>query len=274
MSFISLTNVDFCYPNGFQALDNINIEIEQGENIAIIGQNGAGKTTTVKLMNGLIRPTSGNVVIDGMNTQNYTTAQVARKVGYVFQNPDEQIFHNTVMEEIEFGPKIMKYDERCKSKLVEKALALTELEKYKDENPYNLPLSIRKIVTIASVIAMNPDVLIYDEPTAGQDLHGIRILENILKELQKEGKTQITITHDMEFVAKNFEKVIVMAHKNVLLTDEPREVFWQSDILEESMLKQPYISAVAKELGISQKILFAEELVEVLKAEGISYGKE
>lgn len=124
------------------------------------------------------------------------------------------------------------------------------------------------------MIAMAPDVLIYDEPTAGQDLHGIRILENILQELQKEGKTQITITHDMEFVAKNFKKVIVMAHKNVLLTDEPREVFWQSDILKESMLKQPYISTVAKELGISQKILFAEELIEVLQAERISYGKE
>lgn len=131
MSYISLTNVDFCYPNGFQALDHINIEIEQGENIAIIGQNGAGKTTTVKLMNGLIRPTSGDVLIDGMNTKDYTTAQIARKVGYVFQNPDEQIFHNTVIEEIEFGPKIMKYDEQRKSELVERALALTELEHIK-----------------------------------------------------------------------------------------------------------------------------------------------
>ena len=264
MSYIELENVDFVYPNGFQALEQVHIQIEKGENIAIIGQNGAGKTTTVKLMNGLLKPTGGDVKIDGLNTKDYTTAQIARKVGYVFQNPDEQIFHNTVIEEIEFGPKIMKYEEAKKKELVEKALYLTGLEAYKDVNPYNLPLSIRKLVSIASVIATDTDALIYDEPTAGQDLYGIRVLENILSKLEKEGKTQITITHDMEFAAKNFKKVIVMAHKNVLCTDEPREVFWKRELLKESMLKQPYISAVAAGLGLSGKILFAEELVKAV----------
>ena len=266
MAYISVKNVDFCYPNGFRAVENISFDVEKGENIAIIGQNGAGKTTTVKLLNGLLRPSQGDVVVENMNTKEFTTAQVAKKVGYIFQNPDDQIFHNTVLEEIEFGPKIMNYDADKQKELVEKAIALTGLDEYRDENPYNMPLSVRKLITIASVIAMDPEAIIYDEPTAGQDLKGLKILENILRELNKEGKTQITITHDMEFVVNNFEKVMVMAHKNLLMTGTPREVFWNMDILKESMLKQPCVSSLANQLGLEGNILFGEELTKALGA--------
>ena len=215
MSYIKIRDVSFMYPNGVLAVENINLDIEKGENIAIIGQNGAGKTTTVKLLNGLLKPTKGAVMVGDMDTREYTTAQMSRVVGYVFQNPDDQIFHPTVISEVEFGPRILKFDEKKKDELVNYALEITGLKEYREENPYDLPHSIRKFVTIASIIAMDSQVMIFDEPTAGQDLVGIQRLSDILKEMLQKGKTLITITHDMEFVAENFDRVIVMANKRL-----------------------------------------------------------
>ena len=186
MSFVNINSVSFTYPDGTVAIDNISLSIEKGEKVAIVGQNGAGKTTAVKMMNGLLKPTSGDIVIDGWNTKDYTVAKMSRKVGYVFQNPMDQIFHNNVYDEIEFGPKKIGYSESERKKLIETALELTELSVFSKENPYNLPYSIRKFVTIASIIAMDTDVIIMDEPTAGQDLKGIKILNNLIKKLWNE----------------------------------------------------------------------------------------
>ncbi len=265
MSQIKLENVIFQYPDGTTAVENVSFEINKGEKVAIIGQNGAGKTTTVKLLNGLLKPTTGDVIIDGWNTKDYTTAQMSRKVGYVFQNPDDQIFHSYVEDEIKFGPKKLGYEQDEIDRLVKKAIDLTELEKSIDENPYNLPYSIRKFVTIASVISMNTDVIILDEPTAGQDLKGMRILHRVIDELHKEGKTIITITHDMEFVVSNFDRVIVMAHKNVIDDNDKREIFWKEEILLESKLKQPYISSLANEMELGDKVISIDEFVKTLK---------
>ena len=149
MSFVNINSVSFTYPDGTVAIDNISLSIEKGEKVAIVGQNGAGKTTAVKMMNGLLKPTSGDIVIDDWNTKDYTVAKMSRKVGYVFQNPMDQIFHNNVHDEIEFGPKKIGYSESERKKLIETALELTELSAFSKENPYNLPYSIRKFVTIA-----------------------------------------------------------------------------------------------------------------------------
>ena len=154
MAYIEMRDVSFEYPGGFLAVDNINIRVEKGENLAIVGQNGAGKTTTVKMLNGLHRPSKGDVIIGDMNTKDHTTAQVSRVVGYVFQNPDDQIFHSTVLGEVEFGPKMMGLDEETLKKQVDYALEITGMEKFREENPYNLPLSTRKFVTIAAIIAL------------------------------------------------------------------------------------------------------------------------
>ena len=183
MSDLILKDVSFSYPGGFLAVDHINLEIKSGENVAIVGQNGAGKTTTVKMMNGLLKPTEGDVLIGDMNTKNYTTAQVSRVVGYVFQNPDDQIFHATVESEVRYGPKTMKLDPAEEDRRVQEALEITGMEEFKDENPMNLPLSMRKFVTIAAVIAMGTEILIFDEPTAGQDVEGNKKLSEILKVL-------------------------------------------------------------------------------------------
>ncbi len=264
MAFIEFNNVGFTYPNGFPAVVDVNFQIEKGENIAIVGQNGAGKTTTVKMMNGLLKPTSGTVIIDGKDTHNFTTAALSRKAGYVFQNPDDQIFHNTVRQEIEFGPHVLGYDNSKVKELTEYSAKLAGLSDEMEENPYNLPLSIRKFVTIASVVAMDTDIIILDEPTAGQDARGIVTLQNMIKELKQKGKTIITITHDMEFVVNNFNKVFVMAHKNLLKIANPKEVFGDSALLDESMLKRPYISELVEQLELPKNIISEKELVDYL----------
>ena len=262
MTDLVLKDVSFSYPGGFLAVDHINMEIKAGENVAIVGQNGAGKTTTVKMMNGLLRPTEGQVLIGDMNTKDYTTAQISKVVGYVFQNPDDQIFHSTVESEVRFGPKMMKLPLEEENRRVEEALKMTGMARYKDENPYNLPLSTRKFVTIAAVIAMETDILIFDEPTAGQDIEGNKRLSDILKTLHEKGKTVITISHDMEFVADNFKKVIVMAKKKIVRSGTPKEIFWDYESLEKAMLKQPYVSRVCKALGIEGSVINIEDAIE------------
>lgn len=269
MAHVVFKDVTFAYPNGYVAIDNINIEIEKGENMAIVGQNGAGKTTAVKMCNGLLKPAKGDVTIGDMNTKQYTTAQVSRKVGYVFQNPDDQIFHSTVYEEVQFGPKMMKLAQEQLDKQVEHALKVTGMDVFKDENPYNLPLSIRKFVTIAAIIAMDTEVMIFDEPTAGQDLDGNQRLSAILKDLHAQGKTVITISHDMEFVVANFDRIIVMANKKVVTTGTPKEIFWNFTALEQAMLKQPYISKLCGSLGLGGNIISLQEAVKAIKDRGL-----
>ncbi len=269
MSFINIEDVSFSYPDGTPAVENISLQVDKGENIAIIGQNGAGKTTTVKMLNGLLKPTKGNVIIDGWNTKDFTVAKMSSKVGYVFQNPMDQIFHNNVYDEVEFGPKKLNYDDVRRKELVKEALELTELIGYVKENPYNLPYSIRKFVTIASIIAMDVEVVILDEPTAGQDLRGTRILDRLIRELIKKNKTVITITHDMEFVVNNFERVVVMANRRIISDGDRRSVFWKYEILKESKVKQPYISDLARELSLGKEIISADEFIAALKTENL-----
>ena len=264
MRDLVIKDVSFTYPGNFLAVDGINMEIKAGENVAIVGQNGAGKSTTVKMMNGLLKPTKGDVIVGDMNTKDYTTAQVSKYVGYVFQNPDDQIFHATVEEEVRFGPKYMKLDKEEEDRRVEFAMKLTGMDEFKDENPMNLPLSMRKFVTIAAVVAMDTDILIFDEPTAGQDIEGNKRLSEILKILHDMGKTVITISHDMEFVVENFERVIVMATKKIVREGTPAEIFWDLETLKHAMLHQPYVSRVCRKLGIEGNVIHMDEAVEEL----------
>lgn len=265
LSFVTIKNVSFSYPNGHKAIEDINMTFQQGESVSIIGQNGAGKTTLVKTINGLLKPTAGEIIVDNWNTKDYTTAQMSKKVGYVFQNPDDQIFHNDVYSEIEFGPKNLKLSEEQIKNNVNKSAELTGMTPFLEDNPYDLPFSVRKFVTIASVIAMDTKVVILDEPTAGQDLFGMKQIANIIKELKKQGKTVITITHDMEFTVDNFERVIVMANRKKIADDNVRSIFWDLDILDKAMLKQPHISRLVNSSSLDAKVLKIPELVEKLK---------
>lgn len=260
MSLIEVENVSFSYPNGFEAVKNVSFNVEAGDNIAIIGQNGAGKTTTVKLLNGLLKPISGNVIVNGDNTKDFTTAQISKKVGYVFQNPDDQIFNNTVFDELAYALKKMGLDQDEVEDRVIAAAELSGVYEELDENPYDLPLSIRKFVTIASVIATDAEVLIFDEPTAGQDVKGLERLSKIISHLINEGRAVITITHDMEYVVDNFEKVIVMANKEIQKMGTPSNLFFDESLMEVAMLNPPAIVNVCNKLGIRLGTLTVDEL--------------
>lgn len=249
MSEIILNKVNYTYPNGSLAADDISLHIKSGENAAVIGKNGAGKTTLAKMLNGLLKPQQGDVFIGNRNTKDYTTAQISKLAGYVFQNPDEQIFHATVEKEVAFAPKRMKLKKEDIIRRTQEALKRTKLEEYREENPYNLPLSLRKFVTIAAVLAMEPDIYILDEPTAGQDMEGNRKLTEILRYLHSKGKTVITITHDMEFVAENCKKIIVMANKKIIRTGTTEEIFRDMEVMKEANLKPPSVSRICTQLG-------------------------
>ena len=256
MALVEVKNISFKYPNGYLAVDDVSFSIEAGENIAIIGQNGAGKTTTVKMLNGLTRPCSGDVLINGESTKKYTTAQMARRVGYVFQNPDDQIFKYHVIDEVMFGPQnIGMSKEQAKNRAME-ALKTVGLEALAEENPYDLELSQRKLVAIASVLAMDTKVLILDEPTIAQDWKGRRLLQKIIRTLQKQGKMVIAILHDMDFVAECFERVIVMAHGKVLADGTKEEVFARKEVLEQARIDQPYLTKLCSMLGY-EKLYFS-----------------
>lgn len=259
---IRLDDVSFSYPNGHLAIEEVSLSFQRGESVAIVGQNGAGKTSAAKLMNGLFKPTRGSVVVDGEDTAERTTAQIARKVGYVFQNPDDQIFHNDVYSEVEFGPKNLGFTGSELEDRVYAAADLTGIGAFVDENPYNLPFSTRKFVAIASTLAMGCEAFILDEPTAGQDKSGMETIGGIVESVKAAGKAVVTITHDMQFVADNFDRVVVMANRRVVADADKREIFWNHAVLDEAMLKQPYLSELAHALGLRSPVLDLAEFVE------------
>ncbi|MEF9946656.1 MAG: ABC transporter ATP-binding protein [Lachnospiraceae bacterium] len=266
MNQIELRSASFQYPNGFLANDDLNLVICRGERVAIVGQNGAGKTTAVKMMNGLHKPFKGDVFVDGKNTKDFTTAKIARHVGYVFQNPDDQIFNQSVYTEIAYMPKYYKLPEAEIKNRVEEVAKLMEIEHFLDKNPFEIPYVIRKFVTIAAILATNPEYIILDEPTAGQDLKGIHILSHLLNVLEEKGVGVITITHDMEFVADNFQRVVAMANKKIIADGTAKDIFQDDQILEQSKIKRTQIGEIASELGMGKDILNAQEFVERLQS--------
>lgn len=261
---IELKNASFAYPGGFLANENLNLTINPGERLAIVGQNGAGKTTCVKMMNGLHKPCEGDVLIDGENTKDFTAAHIGRTVGYVFQNPDDQIFNQSVLKEIEYMPRYFKLSEDEIKRRVDRAVSLTGLTKYLKKNPFDIPYPIRKFVTIAAVLATEPKYVIFDEPTAGQDKWGTEILEQLMDKLEQEGIAVVTITHDMEFVARNFKRVVAMAHKNIIADGTATDIFGNDDIIAESRILKPQLTVLAEKLGISDQVLTCEDLVTAL----------
>lgn len=251
---IDIQDLHFQYPSGIDALNGINLTIEPGEQVGIIGQNGSGKTTLVKHLNGLLKPTRGKVVIGNWDTQQHTVARMASRVGYVFQNPDEQLFTKSVQEEVSFGPKNLGYDENQRKELVDEALRITQLQDKRDINPYDLSPTWRKMVTLASIIAMDTPIIVFDEPTTGQDAISISRIAHVVRTLKEQQKTLITITHDIDFCARNFERVIALADGQVLLDGPKDEVFSQAKILEKTYVDPPQITRLGVELGLDETV--------------------
>lgn len=257
---LKIENLHFSYPSGEEILKGLNFTLDE-RSTAIIGQNGAGKTTFVKLLKGLLRPQSGTIYFDGDDISKMTVAQLAGKIGMVFQNPNDQIFKNCVMDEVMFGSMKIGMTEDMARKKAKEALMLVGMEAAAEKNPYDLGLSGRKLVAIASILAMDTKVIILDEPTIAQDYRGKERIKQVIRRLRSEGKTVITIIHDMDFVADTFERAIVFAKGNILLDDTAKEVFAEEKILQQAYLEQPNVTKLCRELGYSSVFLTAEEFI-------------
>lgn len=235
----SVESLNFNYLENVPVLKNVELKLDNRPT-AIIGQNGAGKTTFVKLLKGLLKPVSGNVLLKGTNIADKTVAALAGQVGYVFQNPDDQIFKYNVLQEVMFGPlNIGMSKEEAEKKALE-ALELVGLSTEKDKNPYDLELNERKMIAVASVVAMNPEVIILDEPTIAQDDKGRETIRNVINKMHDDGKLVIAILHDMDFVEESFERIIVMAKGEVLADGTAQEVFVEENILKKARIMRPY----------------------------------
>jgi energy-coupling factor transport system ATP-binding protein len=263
---IEIKDLHHTYPAGVKALNGITLTIETGEQVAIVGQNGAGKTTLVKHLNGLLQPTSGSVLIGDWDTAKQQVAKLASRVGYVFQNPDEQLFTKTVHQEVSFGPKNLGYATDKVETLVDDALTMTELTDQKETNPYDLSPTWRKMVALASIIAMDTPIVIFDEPTTGQDAANIARMADAITVLRERGKTVITITHDIDFCAEHFERVIVMAQGQVLADGPTADVLAQPAPLAEAEVDPPQLMRLAAALGLDAAPLTVEDFVDALGA--------
>lgn len=260
MAKISVNNLFFHYDKGTPVLKNINLDLANSST-AIIGQNGAGKTTLVKLLKGLLKPVAGNIYINEINTKEHSAASLAPEIGLVFQNPSDQIFNNDVLEEVKFGPLNLDYDEAKAEELAVKAIRRVGMEDMIDENPYDLSLSERKLVTIASILAMDPEIIIFDEPTIGQDYENIELIKKIIKNEVADGKLVLTINHDMDFVAELFDRIIVMNQGEVLVDGPAEEVFSKRKILEKAHLEPPSVQKLSNDLGIEKTFLTKKDFI-------------
>ncbi|HAH61423.1 MAG TPA: ABC transporter [Treponema sp.] len=263
---IELQNLGYVYPTGDKALNNINLSISGTEPVAVIGQNGSGKTTLVKHFNGILRPTTGHVFINGEDVNNRSTAKWSKDVGYVFQNPDDQLFLETVRKEFEFGPARIGMPPEKISAQLSLVAKLCGLEGKLDIHPFDLAATDKKFCTIGAVLMMDPQIVVFDEPTCGQDVEGNRRLCYIIKTLESRGKLCITISHDMKFVAGNFKRVIVMCNGNVLLDGDLKHVFAEVETLRKSFVSPPPITRVAYGAGLNETVFTVDEFMKVFRA--------
>ena len=275
---LSTENLSFTYPDGTQALKNINIEIEKGEKVAIIGPNGAGKSTLFSHFNGLTEPTSGCVKIEGkaISFEKDELLKVRQKVGIVFQDPNDQLFAPTVKEDIAFGPMNLglSYDEV--EKRVEDALKMVGMENYENKTPHHLSGGQQKRIAIAGIIAMKPEIMILDEPTAGLDPDGVEKVLNIMNQLNKEGMTLIISSHDIDMISKYADKIFILYNGEIIESGNKNQIFSNRALLKKAHLRTPLTTEILynlKESGLNvntEKISVADTCAEIIKAKQIN----
>ena len=249
---IVCSNLGHTYPNGVVAVSGVDVSISQGEIISVVGQNGSGKTTMVKHFNGLLKPTDGNVMVGELDAIEHSVGVLAKQVGYVFQNPNHQIFAASVRDELSFGLKNIGLEEDVIEKKVDQIAEEFYLTEYLELNPYRLGFSLRKTVGMASIIAMQPNVIILDEPTTGQDFLGVKAIRESIHKLKEEGKTVIVVSHDMPLVAEETDRVLVMCDTELIFDDTPSKLFANNEVLDRTNLKPPQISSFTTSVGIAK----------------------
>jgi energy-coupling factor transport system ATP-binding protein len=264
---VELENVSYTYPDGTVALKNVSLKIMEGDYVGFIGRNGSGKTTLAKMLIGLIRPTSGTVRIYGEDTERKSIAELARLVGYNFQNPDDQIFARTVREELSFAPKNLKLPEQEIERAVLDVAKELELAEYLDVNPFSLSQGLRRRVAFGSTLTLNPKILVVDEPTTGQDYARAKVVMELCKKLNNQGKTIIIISHNMDLIAEYCNYVYVMKDGTLLMDGTPKHVFSKPEVLIETSIVPPQITRIfqgLQESGFPKDIITMDEALEFL----------
>ncbi|HIE31787.1 MAG TPA: ATP-binding cassette domain-containing protein [Methanosarcinales archaeon] len=265
---IEVRNLRHTFEDGKVGLDDINLVIREGDFLALIGHNGAGKTTFASHLIGLLRPEKGVITIDGVDISGMRVAALAQKVGYLFQNPDNQIFTDSVVQELRFGLKNLKLRDDVIVERVDKAIAMMELDEFRDRHPHSLSRGQRQRLAVASILAMEPDIIVLDEPTTGQDWgHVNRFLQQI-RHLNELGKTIILITHDMNLVAGYARRTVVMDKGRIVLDGDTRYVFSKQEILKKTGITLPIITRISPDLqreGLDiPPLLTVQELCEMV----------
>ncbi|MGO8806077.1 MAG: energy-coupling factor ABC transporter ATP-binding protein [Candidatus Bathyarchaeia archaeon] len=263
---IEAQDIHFSYANKVEALKGVSLTVKDGEFLAIMGQNGAGKSTFVKHFNGLLKPTSGKVIVNGVETTKTSVATLARNVGFVFQNPDHQLFSETVEEEIAFALKNFGFTPDVVEKRVTWALELLSLSQYRKTSPFLLSGGERKRVALASVLAWNPQTLILDEPTIGQDHEQKEKLTQFIMQMQAQGKTVVIVTHDVEFVAECNPRVVLMKEGKIVAEGSGKEILTDAEVLAESSIVLPQIAQVFAKLA---PLGFPKNVIDIYEAEKI-----
>jgi energy-coupling factor transport system ATP-binding protein len=265
-TLIKCDKLEHTYPNGFKALRGADLDIKRGEIVAIVGQNGSGKTTLVKHFNGLFMPTAGSIHVNGASTKEQGIFELGKKVGYVFQNPDHQIFSDTVFDEIAFTLKLRKHTEKEIKERVAEALDAVGLSGFEEADPFSLTKSGRQRVAVASILAAKPDVIILDEPTTGLDYREQRSMMDLVKKLNEQGSTIIFVTHHMWVVSEYADKVYVVKDGQIILNGTPREVFTHEQELNDAFLRPPDLVSFSNSLG--KTMLNVEEFIYCTETEG------
>jgi energy-coupling factor transport system ATP-binding protein len=239
---ISVENVSFQYPGGIQVLNEVNLEIKDGEFVAIMGENGAGKTTLVKMFNGLLKPNKGKIRVDGIDASEKSVAQLSRDVGLIFQNPDHQLFAETVSEELSFSLRNFGFTEDVVKRRVETLMNTLDLERYSSSSPFVLSGGERKRVALAAILAWDPKHVIMDEPTIGQDYLQKDRLRNFIIQLISQGKTVVIVTHDVEFVAECKPRIVLLSHGRIIGDGNAPAILTNQSLVEKASLVMPQIA--------------------------------
>ncbi len=260
---ITLEKVSFTYSSGQKALEDIDLNIEGGNFVAIMGENGAGKTTLAKHLNGLLKPTVGRVLVDGEDTKKVSVAHLSRKVGVVFQNPDHLLFSETVKDEVAFALKNFRFAPEIVEKQVGRTIEALDLSGYSDTSPFLLSGGERKRVALAAILAWEPDYLVLDEPTIGQDYQQKERLRNFILQLYSQGKAVVMITHDVEFVAEANPKVILLSKGRIVAQGDADRILSRDDLVEKASLVKPQMARLFSQLA---KYGLPREVVDVHRA--------
>jgi len=264
---IEVRDVYYTYPSGVQALSGVSVAIRDREFVAIMGENGAGKSTLVKHFNGVLKPSRGEVLVDGVPTTKVSVAQLSRNVGLVFQNPDHQLFSETVEEEIAFGLRNFGFGEKEIEEQTDWVLSFLDLTRYRKASPFILSGGERKRVALASVLAWNPKVIVLDEPTVGQDYRQKERLRQFVLEINEQGRTVVMVTHDVEFVADCSPRVIVMSRGNIVGDGEAAEILTDSALLSKASVLPPQVTQLLwqlSDLGLPRNVLDIRETKRLL----------